>query len=76
MAGGEKVTILHRPQADSQQKNLTEHIRHWTHASVTLLDIRHETLPAGHSAVEYSAPAGLFAFSYGSSADVSLSGQL
>lgn len=70
------MTILHRPQAGSQQENLTEHIRHWTQASVTLLDIRHETLPAGHSAIEYSAPAGLFLFSYGGSADVSLGGQL
>ncbi|MEJ8306124.1 AraC family transcriptional regulator [Saccharibacillus sacchari] len=65
----------HKSQTTFTQEILTESIQHWTRASVSLLDIRHETLPAGHSAIEYCSPAGLFAFSYGGSADVSLGGQ-
>ncbi|MFD1884436.1 AraC family transcriptional regulator [Paenibacillus wenxiniae] len=58
------------------REHIADYIQHWTRASLSLIDIRHEWLQPERVRKVHPAPASLFMFSYGGVADVELNSSL
>lgn len=58
------------------RKYMEEAARIWTLSSITLIDMRRQTLYSDHPVRQYRLPSSMFVFAYGGKAEVRLDGML